>query len=354
MLELKPSDWRSYRDRLGPLAETLRDCLPNALTISPAKTGTTWLFTILREHPDFYLPKEKEVRFFCEKWRVRNLDWYAEQFAPGRGKIKVDISPTYSVLPRGAIRAIHELNPAMKLIFFMRDPVSRAWSHAKHMCVYGEGNFAGASEPVPDVGAERWVSNFIHDWPLAHGTYASCLARWLEFFPRHQILVGFYEDIATAPARLLEQVCHFLGTTPRDWPEARLAERVYKGSPEAATEEHLAQLRFVWQRRTQETVAFLRTKFGLQVPREWSNTLSAPALDGPYPETETYLGKRISYDGLSFRTGDGIRAPLLGQLKAMLESPRAEAGAEAEEAALERNLDVILTPYARNFAAHSA
>jgi hypothetical protein len=334
-------------DRLGSLSGELRDCLPDALVISPAKTGTSWLFARLKEHPGFFVPEQKEVRYFCEKWRFRSLDWYAGVFAAGRGKIKVDVSPTYALLPRTAIRAIREVNPAMKLIFLMRDPVSRAWSHAKHMCVYGEGNFQGASRRVPDVRPEQWARNFIHDFPLTSGTYESGLTRWLEFFPMHQMYVGFYEDIATQPGRLLDQVCGFLGAPFFEWPEASLAQRVFEGSPEVAAEGDLARLRFVLRRRARKTLDLLKVKFGLEVPPQWLNTLSGSQLDCAYPVTEKYRGHTITYDGLFFRTmrnATEIHAPMLEQLRIVLGNPRAEVGQHTEDVALERNLDSVLAP----------
>lgn len=344
---MKRNDWRHYLNKLGSLSSELNDCLPDALVISPAKTGTTWLHARLREHPGFFLPGQKEVRYFCEKWRFRNLDWYAGTFAAGRERIKVDVSPTYALLPRTAIRAIRDVNPAVKLIFLMRDPVLRAWSHAKHMCVYSEGNFRGASLRVPEVQQEQWERNFIHDFPLASGTYASCLTRWLEFFPIDQIHVGFYEDVAREPGRLLERVCRFLGAAVFEWPEATLAQRVNEGWPELAAAESIAQLRFVLRRRTQEALDLLEAKFGLQVPQQWSNTLSGPILNREYPVTTVHRGQTITYDGHFFRTVRAkveAKALMLAQLKIVLEDPQAELGPEVEDVALERTLDSILAP----------
>jgi hypothetical protein len=345
---MERNDWQRYLDRLGNLSPELSDCLPNALVISPPKTGTTWLYARLREHPGFFLPDKKEVRYFCEKWRFRNLDWYAGVFAAGRERIKVDVSPTYSLLPRIAIHAIRDVNPTVKLIFLMRDPVSRAWSHAKHMCVYGEGNFRGASLRVPEVRREHWLRNFIHDFPLASGTYAACLNRWLEFFPADQIHVGFFEDVARVPGHLLERVCRFLGATVHEWPEANLTQRVNEGSPELAAAESLAQLRFVLRRRTQQALDLLEAKFRLQVPQQWSNTLSGSTLDCEYPFTTVYRGQSIVYDGNFFRAVTGaveIGAPMLGQLRIMLEHTEGEPGPQTEDAALEQALDSVLAPH---------
>ena len=118
------------------------------------------------------------------------------------------------MLPVGTIRLIRRLLPQVKLIFLMRDPLARAWSHAKHNFGYREANFASrtaAFEAVPD---RQWRENFAHDWPLANGDYLGQLRRWLSVFPREQLYVGFYESLARRPETLLRDLFGFLGIDP--------------------------------------------------------------------------------------------------------------------------------------------
>src|SRR6185503_11331882 len=50
---------------------------------------------------------------------------------------------------------------------------------------------------------------------FSRGLYAQQLERWLEYFPREQLLVLKAEDLLAQPAEVYAQTLHFLGL--RDW-----------------------------------------------------------------------------------------------------------------------------------------
>ncbi|CAN0605590.1 unnamed protein product, partial [Ectocarpus sp. 12 AP-2014] len=52
---------------------------PDFLCIGAQRAGTTWLHNRLLEHPDLYLPPEKELQFF-NAFFDRGLDWYWAKF----------------------------------------------------------------------------------------------------------------------------------------------------------------------------------------------------------------------------------------------------------------------------------
>ena len=55
--------------------------LPNFLCVGAQKAGTTTLYDILNQHPDIYLPKIKETKYFAadEKFN-RGLDYYERKY----------------------------------------------------------------------------------------------------------------------------------------------------------------------------------------------------------------------------------------------------------------------------------
>src|SRR5262249_29659031 len=127
------------------------------------------------------------------------------------GRIRGEASPSYAILPQERIRLVRQLFPDVKLIFLLREPIARAWSHAKHNHQYRETNFASSNDPLEAVANEQWRDNFRHDWSLASGDYLGQLRHWLSVFPREQVFVDYYERIATAPEALLREVFAFLG-----------------------------------------------------------------------------------------------------------------------------------------------
>jgi hypothetical protein len=248
---------------------------PDYLIISPPKTGSTWLADNLRRHPDIFVPSMKEIKYFSSFFKSLDLSWYLDQIAPGEGRIKGEASPSYALLPVERIQLIHWLMPDVKIIFLMRDPIGRAWSHAKHNHRYGEANFIGSSKAFAAVDDADWMKNFTHDWPLASGDYLGQLRRWLTVFPREQLYVGFYESIASNPESLLREVLDFLGAGKEvDLRNFPLRERILEGPPGQLSPRLCQSLRQVLHDRTVDLVEFLRNNFGLIPPPEWRNTLT--------------------------------------------------------------------------------
>ena len=124
-LGVRLEHWAYRQGLLSPRALSL----PHFLGIGAVKAGTTWLYRNLRCHPELYLPHPKEVHYFDQRFD-RGLRFYAGKFEDGRARVRGEITPAYSALPPDRIRFIRSVMPDLKLIFLMRNPVDRAWSHA--------------------------------------------------------------------------------------------------------------------------------------------------------------------------------------------------------------------------------
>ena len=130
---------------------------PDFLCAGVHKGGTTWLYQQLDSHPDFWMPPFKEMHYFDQLSKVRrspsprcrderdlrflenikslsaksSIDFahYAQLFEPKGPLLSGDISPNYSILPGKLIRRIVRFFPNLKVLFMVRDPVERLWSH---------------------------------------------------------------------------------------------------------------------------------------------------------------------------------------------------------------------------------
>ena len=198
-------------------------CLPNFLGIGAQKAGTTWLHENLRHHPDLLLPEAKEVHYFNRDFH-RSLRSYSAIFEAGRDKVRGEITPAYSILPLRRIRFIRKIMPDVRLILLLRDPVDRAWSQALYgMVQYGERPYAGISR-------EELLGYLNADWSVRRGDYLTILDHWLSVFPPEQMLIGFFEEIASDPQGLLSRVFHHIGVrSDVDWSAFPSREVVLKG-----------------------------------------------------------------------------------------------------------------------------
>lgn len=105
--------------------------LPQFLGIGVQKGGTTSLYSLLKKHPNIYLPTKKEIHFFTLNFYKGN-EWYENHFdACSSKQICGEVTPYYIFHPY-ALQRIKQLCPEVKLIILLRDPVQRALSHYFH------------------------------------------------------------------------------------------------------------------------------------------------------------------------------------------------------------------------------
>jgi hypothetical protein len=228
--------------------------LPDFLILGAQKAGTTALYAYLRRHPGITGPSWKEVSFF-DRHYARGEAWYRGNFPNklrARGGLVGEASPSYVFHPLGPER-VRGLVPEAKLIVLVRNPVDRAFSHYQHEVALGREplSFEEALEAEDERlrgEVERMLADpryFSHAWwnytYQARGRYAEQLERWLEVFPREQLLIVPSEDLGSDPAGTYGRVLEFLGAPPHrleSYP--RVFERQYEPMlPE--TRQRLAQ-----------------------------------------------------------------------------------------------------------------
>jgi hypothetical protein len=198
---------------------------PDFLIIGAQKCGTTSLFNYLSQHPELFLPDEKEVHFFDLQYHL-GIDWYRNIFntgEEGRVKLKGEASPYYIFHPLVAERVFRHF-PGVKLIVLLRDPVDRAYSHYMHsrrMELEPMGSFEDAieSEPARTWDEKRRIlsgeiensdafRNFSY---ISRGLYFQQISHWLKYFPREQIYCIKSEELFTNPGPVYSELCSFLG-----------------------------------------------------------------------------------------------------------------------------------------------
>ena len=110
--------------------------LPDFIIIGAAKAGTTTLHHYLDLNPQIYMSSPKEPCFFSDdEIYVKGVDWYSSLFSSAKpDQACGEASTRYSPYPQytEAAPRMAELLPHVKLIYIMRHPVDRAYSHHVH------------------------------------------------------------------------------------------------------------------------------------------------------------------------------------------------------------------------------
>jgi hypothetical protein len=188
------------------------------IIIGAQKSGTTSLYKYLQGHPELYLLPEKEAPFFnYDPSFDRGWDWFAREYftnAPTE-KLWGKATPGYMADARVPQR-IAAVTPEAKLIVLLRNPIDRAYSHYR-MQVKRDVEKRSFRECLeiklrPEVLAqERLLPPGIElEGYFAMGEYGRILGKYLELFPRNQLLVLFTEDLEKDPRGVLRRVLRFL------------------------------------------------------------------------------------------------------------------------------------------------
>jgi hypothetical protein len=239
--------------------------VPTFLGMGAQKAGTSWLYQHLREHPEVWMPPEKELHYFdrsssypspnnlatsspiarmlgSQPWerpqmregrrklvmalRARDTErvawvvrryfghygdrWYRGLFGhAGAATVTGEITPSYAILGSEDVAHMRAVNPSLRLIFMIRHPVDRAWSAIRFAIRKGRPD--AAIEP-----SDRIIKRLRWTPMLRRGDYQRTLETFLQHFDRRQMLIGFYDAIGQDPAGLLDGITDFLGITPFD------------------------------------------------------------------------------------------------------------------------------------------
>jgi len=228
--------WRARRldERARRATASLR-MRPSFLVIGAQKAGTTSLYAYLTAHPAVLGSSIKEVQYFS-KFYDQGEDWYLAYFPlelrGGAARLRAGTRPavgeasaTYLFHPRAPER-VHNFDPRMRLIAVLRDPVDRAYSHYQMEHRWGREQLsfedaldreeALAPELERMVAEPGYESQEAIDCSyVARGRYAEQLERWLERFPREQLLILTSDELLADPGRSMETVARFLGVPAR-------------------------------------------------------------------------------------------------------------------------------------------
>lgn len=210
---------------------------PEFYVVGAARSGTTAVWTWLRNHPEVFLPPVKEPGFFAYAGRsavprngpydpdyvsgiITNAHDYDQLYEAGRGKLSGDVSPVYMVEPDAAELISTERFDA-RIVILLRDPVTRAFSQfLQHRREGIEPHTSFEKALLEEARRLRQGWSWGHSY-AGNGWYAPQVARYLDHFKREQILFLDYEALQSEPESSWDQLCCHLGLSPHPMPVNR-------------------------------------------------------------------------------------------------------------------------------------
>jgi hypothetical protein len=211
-----PSDLQPFMQNVGP----------TFVGIGSMRCGSTWLYEVLKCHPDIQMSHCKEVDFFFIRHMLRyDLQWYVAHFRPENGNtvkpVRGEISPKYARLKGWQVKQIAKLLPDLRIILTVRHPIERVWSQT----LYDFGRLQ--ARDVRKVGLVELLRQLERPRSRLSSDYSRTIRIWSDAFGKEALHVGLFDELRDDPEAYVNSVLrHIGGATPWMPPAKFLKEKV--------------------------------------------------------------------------------------------------------------------------------
>lgn len=205
---------------------------PNLFIIGAPKSGTTGFVESLRSHPEIFVPRNKEPRYFDahvfydypEDYPIKNLDDYLSLYSSKEStnslyRVDGSVFNMYSV---DSIKQILAISPKAKFVVILRDPLEATKSMFLQRMKYTDSTLREVSEDFntcwqlmksrknnknfPDMCRNKFI--FRYDLIFSYELY---LNKIVELVGKENIYLGSYELFLKQPDSFYSSIFTFLG-----------------------------------------------------------------------------------------------------------------------------------------------
>jgi len=196
---------------------------PDTFIVGAPKCGTTAMNTYLGQHPEVFIPTDKDTRFFGQDLtcitRLSEKEYIARYDDSHGSTRRVDAS-VYYLLSHDAAAEIHTFSPDAYIVAMLRDPVEMTYSHHAQLRFNGLGEdeditvFADALAAESDrrdgqrIPPGTRVREALYYRELAD--YATQLQRYFHVFGRDRVHVILFDDFRADTHAAYQSLLEFL------------------------------------------------------------------------------------------------------------------------------------------------
>ena len=204
-------------------------CPPTFLGIGSMRCGSTWLYEVLRCHPDIRLSNPKEIGFFFSTPRTmlqHDLDWYEKHFEPpdgGKAKpVRGEIAPEYTRLKAWHVNRIAHLMPHLRIILTLRHPIDRVWSQALVDLGYLRG------KDICKISSLDFVREVERAHSKQFSDYHRTIKIWSKAFGQDSLYIALFDQLQNDPQTFINDILRHIGAaTPWSIPEKFMKTKVH-------------------------------------------------------------------------------------------------------------------------------
>jgi hypothetical protein len=203
---------------------------PTFLVAGAARSATTAVVEVLRAQANVFITQPKEPHYFA--FAGHKVDFRGPGDNETMNRVSVTDTRRYLSLydnstnqhvARGegsvstlyyyshSIGEIRKMNPQMKIVLLLREPIARAYSSFQYLRARGYEpivDFAEALRQEPQRKAANW-HHLWHYTSMSH--YGPQVSALMAAFGHEQVRVWLYEDLVADPSIVLSSIVEFVG-----------------------------------------------------------------------------------------------------------------------------------------------
>jgi len=212
-----PSDLQPY----------MQNCGPTFLGIGSMRCGSTWLYEVLKCHPDIQMSDSKEMAFFFMPQMLEHgFGWYAAHFSARNGSepkpVRGEITPRYARLKAWQVNRIAQLLPDLRIVLTLRHPIERAWSQL----LYDFGRLQGRD--VRKVRLVELLRQLERRRNRLSSNYCRTIRIWSNAFGKKALHVGLFDELRDDPTSYVNGILrHIRAASPWILPEKFVNNKVF-------------------------------------------------------------------------------------------------------------------------------
>lgn len=195
---------------------------PNFLVVGAPKSGTTSLYFYLKEHPQIFLPRIKELNFFCTdlhfKYPLLTENQFLNYYDGWRNEKAIGEVSVWNLYSQTAAQQIHRFIPSAKILILLRHPVDMMYAlHSNHVFNNNEiiDDFEEALNAQEDRRKGLRISSTIKCpveglYYFEVASYYHQVKRYLELFGKAQVKIILFDDLAGNTNGVYDDILKFL------------------------------------------------------------------------------------------------------------------------------------------------
>ncbi len=216
-----------------------RNKKPDFFIVGAAKSGTTAMYTYLKQHPEIFMSKVKEPRYFgkdlWDRFPHFNLfprpteQEYLSYFSGVKNEKRIgEATPNY-LTSQTAAREIKEFNPSAQIIIMLRNPVDVLYSAHSQALYDGTENIYDFAKAIRTGQEERRRLAGEPNRPFVDKYYyrelvkfSEQVKRYFDVFGRDNVYVIIFDDFKTNTRDVYKKTLRFLGVDTKFEPEFKV------------------------------------------------------------------------------------------------------------------------------------